>query len=828
MATALDGLRVVEVGDFISAAYCTKLLADLGADVIKIEPPGGDSSRRYGPFRGDIPDSEGSGLFVYLNTNKRDVAVDLRTPAGRAILDGLLGSADVLVENLDRETLAAFGLEHAGLQARFPSLIVTSISAFGRRGPRSHYRGHGLQASAGSTVAFRTGAPGRAPLIKPLNEPEFLGGLHGAVGTLVAHRYQAATWRGQHVDIAIQDVLAAVTSGQGLAASVAGTRPVGQGRSGHRVGAGYPWMVLPVADGYMEFICLQDRQWRAFLDALGDPEWGRDPRFAERFARGQFADELDGLILQTVGRLTRAELWQLCRERMVPFQPVHRIDELVESDHLRERNFFQTAVDGAGRPMTVPGPPYKLSGTPWVLRTPAPRFGQHTADVLMRELGLSPRELMALSRAGVISSAGSSDATRANGAWRSPRTAPRAAKEMPHPLEGIRVLDLGQVWAGPLLGCYLADFGAQVIKIGSAARDAVVTATAQSTDPADPRAYDALPRNRLSISLNLHCPAGQELFHRLVAISDVVFDNFSPRGAEKLGLRYERLREVNPRIIMASLSAAGQQGPWADVVTYGPSLTALFGIKSLLGYEGEDRIQEDVADLDPTAGTYGMLAIMAALIARERTGEGQFIDMAQGEAGVAGLAEAVLEYTLNGRVLGPTGNQHRTMAPHGIYRAAGQDSWIAIAVDSDAAWQSLCDVLQCELGDDPRFSDTFGRLQHHAELDGMMESFTVAWDAAALTSELQARGVAAYPVLDIPGVIADEQLDFRRRLTQVTAEGIDAGEMYTSSPWRMSGTPSRIYGPARPLGADDAFVYGELLGLSPTEVEHAAAAGAFS
>jgi crotonobetainyl-CoA:carnitine CoA-transferase CaiB-like acyl-CoA transferase len=209
----------------------------------------------------------------------------------------------------------------------------------------------------------------------------------------------------------------------------------------------------------------------------------------------------------------------------------------------------------------------------------------------------------------------------------------------------------------------------------------------------------------------------------LVAVSDVVLDNFSPVGRRKIGLDYSRLRQVNPRIIVAALSAAGQEGPWSDVLTYGPSLTALYGMKSLLGYAGESELQEDVADLDPIAATYATVAILASLRARERTGEGQFIDMAQGESGVATLAEPVLEYTMNGRVMGPMGNQHRMMAPHGIYPSAGDDAWVSIAVDSEAAWQSLCTVLHCtELCEDSRFVDMSVRLQHRGTRVSLLPS----------------------------------------------------------------------------------------------------------
>ena len=803
MAGALDGLRVVEVGEFISAAYCTKLLGDLGADVVKVEPPGGDRARRYGPFRDDQPDEEASGLFVYLNTNKRSVVLDLDSEAGRDDLDRLLSSADILVENVEPAALAGQRLDYASLHADHPSLLVTSVSPFGRRGPLAHYRGHSLQISAGSLFASRTGQPDRSPLLKPLNDHEFVGGVHGAAATLVALTARDRTGVAQHVDIGIQDALVTVTSGGSFGRAVTGMTTLPK-RSGHRVPVYYPWTVLPVADGYMEFITMQDRHWESFIEEIGSPEWADDPRFADLWARVEYADELDEHVLEGVRHRTKADLWRAFRERKISFQPVQPIDEVVESEHMKERGYFVEATDGNGNAMTVPGAPYQLSATPWEIRRGAPRLGEHTSKVLEElERPTAPSR--------------ERPADRGNG--HGPPPDPVA------PLAGIRVLDLGQVWAGPLLGQYLADFGAEVIKVANPEREAMQSGPNVVLDPADPIAYDGFGRNRLSVSVDLTTPDGREILDRLIAVSDVIFDNFSPRGVKRLGLDNERVRAINPRIVQASLSAAGQYGPWSDLVTYGPALTALYGIKSLLGYEGESKIQEDVADLDPTAATYACVAIMAALQARDRSGEGQFIDMSQGEAGATALAEAVLEYTMNGRVMGPNGNRNRTMAPHGFFATAGDDAWISIAVDSDEAWRQLCEVLEiADLASDARFAEAAARLEHRGELDALLTKRTEAWGASQLAERLQAVGVASYPVLDLYGALSDPQLAHRRELISVAAPGIDASRIFTATPWRMSESLATIRMPAKAVGEDSELVFREVLQMTDEEIARTTAA----
>jgi crotonobetainyl-CoA:carnitine CoA-transferase CaiB-like acyl-CoA transferase len=401
MIAALDDLNVLDLGEFISAPYCAKMLADLGAEVLKVEPPHGDRSRRYGPFRGDVPNAEASGLFLYLNANKRGVTLDLTTPTGVEILRELVAKADVVVENLDPEQVRALDLTPERLRTFNPAAVVTSISTFGRTGPRAAYRGHSLQAAAGSAVAQRTGDPARSPLSKPLNETEFIGGVHAAAATLLALLFRDRGGGGQHVDIAIQDVLASVTSGIAVAAATYGTRRL-PGRSGHRVNAFFPWTVLPVADGFMEFITMQDRQWDAFVEEIGSPEWAADPRFQNKLTMPEYAEELEAHIVEAVGQRTRADLWEACRRRGISFQPVHRIDEIVESPQLREREYFADVPDDQGRPVTVPGAPYKLSGSPWALRRPAPRLGEHNCEVYVQELGMEPAQLVDLIRAGVL------------------------------------------------------------------------------------------------------------------------------------------------------------------------------------------------------------------------------------------------------------------------------------------------------------------------------------------------------------------------------------------------------------------------------------------
>ncbi len=396
------------------------------------------------------------------------------------------------------------------------------------------------------------------------------------------------------------------------------------------------------------------------------------------------------------------------------------------------------------------------------------------------------------------------------------------------PLDGLRVIDHGHVWAGPLLGMFLADLGAEVIKVGAPHRRSGVSIGGQqapvgsiggdrgSTAPDDPRAFHGLDRGKKSIAIHLGDPRGKELYFKLVAQSDVVLENFSPRVMPSLGLSYDALAEVNPRIIMVALSASGAtEGPWRNLVTYGPSLAALYGLKSLLGYPDDPQPREDTADLDPTAAGHAFVALLAALEYRERTGRGQFIDLAQGEATLQRAAAPLMDWLLNGRDSKPRGNRGSAMAPHGVYPAAGDDAWLAVVVRSDAEWSALCG-LAGHL-DRLEWRTMRGRLADQDALDDALSRWTRQHEAMELSIDLQGRGVPAFPLMDPTALLIDDDyaslsyagLD----LSAEVAEPLRNGALYTGAPWKLSRTPASIAGPVPNRGEHDDEVYGELLGL---------------
>ncbi len=389
-----------------------------------------------------------------------------------------------------------------------------------------------------------------------------------------------------------------------------------------------------------------------------------------------------------------------------------------------------------------------------------------------------------------------------------------------YPLEGYRAVDFSWVWAGPLLGMILADMGAEVIKVETNKRlDSARLTPGRSTEgPETDFVFHSMNRNKLGVTVDMTDPRGFDMVKELLKISDVAVDNFSPKGLRRLGLQYEAVHEVNPRIVMISLPAAGQYGPLYDIVTYAPSLGALSGYSSLIGYPGERVLGEQTPYLDVNSSIHGAFAVLAALHYRDRTGEGQYIDMAQIETGACVVGEAFMEYFMNDRIMGTTGNRSPVMAPHDYYPCIGEERWVSIAVRTEEEWEAFCDAIgRPEWTGDERFSDMFSRKNHEEELDALVSAWTTGYTEYEVTDVLQKAGVAAVPCLDLMDRFSDPHYEARETHLQVEhpATGVD---IIAGIPYKLSATPLEVRRPAPMLGEHNDYVFGTLLGRSKEEI----------
>ena len=396
------------------------------------------------------------------------------------------------------------------------------------------------------------------------------------------------------------------------------------------------------------------------------------------------------------------------------------------------------------------------------------------------------------------------------------------------PLSGVRVLDFTWAWAGPFCTLQLAHLGAEVIRLETAKRPCVTRAIPPFADnvPGPNRAgyFNQYNQGKRSVLLNLAKPEAQEIARQLVRHCDVAVQNFAAGVMDKLGLGYNRLREVRPDLIMASLSGYGQYGPYREYVGYGPPAGALAGFFATSGYEGGPPCEIGVSYADPNAGIFGALAIMSALVHRARTGQGQHIDLSQWEAALVLMPEGMLEFAMNGRTPERAGNHDRVMSPHECYPAKGEDQWVSIAVGTESEWRSLCQAMgQPALADDSRFRTAELRKRNEAALDQIVSAWTSQHDKWQITEKLQSAGIAAFPPLSNKELTEDRHLLERGYL--VALEHPEVGKrIHAGIPWTMSVTPCQVRSPAPLRGADTESVLSSLLGYSKAEIERLTAA----
>ncbi len=798
--TALNDLRIIEVAEGVAGPYCGKLFADLGADVIKVEPPGGDRARRAGPFRDGEPNPEGSGLFLYLNTNKRGITADLDTDEGREAVLGLLAGADVLVTDRYEDDLLALGLDYADLRERFPALVFTSLTPFGRGGPHGSYRGNAFTVYHSSGLGWETPAqqvrePASQPPLAPGNpQADYFTGVTGAAATMGALYQRESSGRGQLVDISGQEANA--NHVRLTISSVVHTPDLVPGR----VKGNFDFLV-PASDGYVFLTPYNlDHWWERFQSIMGNPDWAASDAFLTAEDRGLNCDAIEPLVNMWSTQHTRAELYQMALDIGIPCFPVYSPAEMMESAQFQSREFLETVEDAEAGSFVRPGPAALFSATPFSQDGRAPRLGEHNDELLSQP-------------AAEAAPAPSGDRRPAHR---------RAAGDLP--LSGVRVADFGWILSVPHSTAWLGALGAEVIRIESEQRLDLLRTMGLTRGsggiPGIERSgnYNGLNYSKHGVTLNIQTDRGKELAKEIVSRSDIVTMNFAAGVAERLGLGYEDLRAVRPDVIMMSGSPLGQTGPESHSTGWGPTTLAYTTLPYVTGYEGGTPSSMGGAYPDFAIGVHMAFAMMSALRYRDRTGHGQHIDVAMGETVVAMTPEPLLEWTMLGTDPQRRGNRDPNRAPQGVYPSAGEDRWVAISVEDDAAWAAL----RSALGDpawarDPALATLDGRLARHDDVDRDLAAWTRDRTSHEAMHLLQAAGVAAVAVLDGPELVEDPQL--RRRGFLVDIDHPEVG-VTASAGIPLSFSETRLhYGSAPLLGQHNREVFTELVGIEPEEFE---------
>jgi len=807
----LGHIRVLDLSDG-GALICGQILADLGADVIQIEPPGGAAARRLGPYAGGTADPERSLYWWSYARGKRGLVLDLDAQAGRRELLELAKSADVLIESAAPGELAGRGLGHAELAALNPALVVVSITPFGQDGPRAHEAATDLTVLAAAGPLALTGDADRAPVRVAVPQAFLHAGAEAAVGALVALHERNASGLGQHVDVSAQQAATVATQAYLLATPV-GAAPATRVAGGIQVGPLRVEFTYPAKDGFVSITLLfgttigpatrRLMEWVqecGFCDeATRDKDW---IAYTELLITGKETiaefERVKRVIAACTASKTKAELLQAARDRALLMAPVRTIAEVVESEQLAARAYL-TPLDAAdGRSVGYPGPFARFPAAPIRYRRRAPRLDEHAAEIRAER-----RMARAAASNGVLDR---------------------------RPLEGVKVLDFMWALAGPLATRTLADHGATVIRIESSSRldvcRTILPFLGGRIGAETASLFHSTNVGKRMLTLDPSKPEGRQTVLDLVRWADVVCESFTPKGMKGFGLDYETLRQEKPDLIMLSTCLMGQTGPLAGFAGYGNLAAAMTGFQELAGWPDRAPAGPFGAYTDYIAPRFNAAAILAALEHRRLSGEGQHIDLAQAEASLHFLAPAILDYTVNGVVPTRAGNRDRELAPHGVYPCAGTDRWVAIAARDDRDWRALCEALGAPaLASDARYATAAARSAQRDALDALLAGLTAPLAMEEIERRLHAAGVPASGVYNSPEAASDPQLAQRGHF--VTVPHPTEGQAVVEAPrFRLSRSPAQLVGPAPTFGDSTQWVLETVLGYDDDRIAELAIAGA--
>jgi crotonobetainyl-CoA:carnitine CoA-transferase CaiB-like acyl-CoA transferase len=781
----LKDIRVLDLADE-TGSFCSRLLADLGASVIKVERPGGDGSRKIGPFLADRPENENSLSFAYHNANKSGITLNFNREDDRKKFRGLLKDADVLVETFPYGHLEAIGLGFETLRKTNPGLIHVAITGFGQKGPGAHCRTCDIVASAAGGQMFIMGDPSGRPLVPFGEQSYYTVSLFGAVRIILALRERDRTGRGMYIDLSLQEAVASTLDH--VMVSWFYEKTITR-RQGNLYGNNF-FCILPCKDGHIQLTLLQ--QWETLVELiaadgmacdLADTQW-QD----EVYRTGHISHIVD-VMGEWTKKHTTEELFSLGQAMRFPWAPLCFPADVLKSPQLKARKFFMSMENHgniAGTPF--PGLPCKFSSFSQEPIRPAPLFGEHNEAL-------------------------------SSGALWSRRTPSRKTIDAPNSsmiditgrgmLTGVRVLDFTWMLAGPYATRILADCGAEVIKVQSAK-------TAHGAELNTTGYFNTWNRNKRSITLDLSKPEARDIILDLAVMSDITVENFSPRVMSNWGLSYSTLRQIKPDLIMAGISAMGQTGPWRDYTGYGPTFHALSGLTSMTSFGQKSPVGLGHAYADTIIGLYSAMAILAALKQRDTTGEGQYIDISGYEAICTLLGPALLHAGVKKTVTssGDYQDDINPATPYGCYQCAGDDRWCVIAVFNDAEWDTFCRLLgNPDWTSEKAFSTFIQRREHRAALDRYIEAWTCLHTPETVVGLLQNQGIAAGVVENAEDLAIDPHLasrDFFIELVHpvlgktVSDRSALSFPKETTDKWKA----------APVLGEDNRYVFMGLLGFT--------------
>ena len=829
----LSGVRVLELGNELGE-YCGRLLAGLGAEVVKIEPTEGEVTRSYGPFLDDLADPDRSLHFWHFNLGKRCACADLGTEPGRQRVLELVDGADVLLTAWSLDDLSSHGLGYEELAARNPRLVYARISAFGDSGPWQTYKGSDLVHLALGGVAMNCGydpdpfGEYDTPPVAPQMWLSYqITGEMTAFAIMGALYHRLDSGRGQYVSSSVHDAVSKNTESD-LPSWIYSSVELVRQTCRHANPSLGPPTICATKDGrwqlpyrtYMTSAMKNDVPNTARLlkkygmeEDLGDPVY-EDP---EHVKSPVAAAHVNHVVADFFSRVMGdTDVWAEAQELGLTWAPIRRPEENVGEEHWKQRGTFYEVTDPrSGRTFTEVGQKW-VSTAPWRKPTEFPMLGD--SEPAWSEGG-------AAGPVGIESSDGAS--VGAPGAL--------STHGLPFALAGVTVVDFSWLLASGGAGRFLAALGAEIVKVEHHSRPDHIRnswvgripdpspdapgAAARSVNRSG--AFNEINAGKLSVGLDLKQEEGMRLVLDLIRKADAVISGFSPGTMERLGLGYDKLRSINPKIVMVEQSAVGDYGTYGTVRGYGPTAQAFAGLSEMSGLpEPYPPAGIGYSFLDWFGAYNAANGLMAGLLHARLTGEGCHIDASQVETGIYLTGSAVLDYSANSRRWQRYGNRspYKVGAPHGIYRSDGSDRWIAISCFTDEEWSALAHVLGHEEWlDDERFASLDARASSQEHLDRLIEAVTRGRDGYALMHELQAAGVAAGVCQTARDrVETDPQLKQGGWLVELPQTDIGTWPV-KEAPFTMSATPpamgGRLHRHGPNYGEDSDYVLGSILGL---------------
>jgi crotonobetainyl-CoA:carnitine CoA-transferase CaiB-like acyl-CoA transferase len=776
----LTGLRVVDASDE-KGELCGRILADLGAEVIRVEPPEGAVSRRLPPF---TDDGRTSLYFATRNAGKRGARLDLSTAAGREALDALLADADVFVESGPPGEM-----DVAALRAKHPHLVVTSITDFGQDGPYRDYVGTDMVGVAMGGMLHRAGRPEKPPVMIPGNLAYDVAGIAGAFGSLMAFWKRMSSGRGQHIDVSTMDAVAALSDWSLPNFSLNPTQ-------GKRAGAGI-YTLYRCADGYIRMIILVAKHWRTLLEWVGRPEELMDPKYDHFINRLMEMDKIVPVLERFFLDKKKIDVAVAAQSRGIPATPLLRPSEVLENEHTRGRGTFVPLEVAPGVTAQVPSGFLTVEGERAGPRSGPPALGGESASAWTNE-----------SERGPLAAA-----------------LGEASGEAPaYPLSGLRVIDCGVGAVGVEVGKFLAQYGAEVIKIESAgAPDFIRIIMSSYMNPS----FLSSNCSKRSFGVDLTRPEGRALVERLVAQADVFIENSGAGTFEKLGFGPDALQALNPRIVSFSSQSVGSYGPWRNWVGYGPNTHPVSGLQHLWNYpeDEEEPAGSTAIHPDHLVGRIGAMAVLSGLIHRSHGGRGGHFDAAQFETPIGLMGDLFAKESLSPGSVRPLGNASSRGAPWGCYPCAGEDEWCVVCVRSDEEWARLQEALgRPDWAADPRYASAADRMADREALDEHVAAWTREREPREVMEILQAAGVPAGIVAHPAHHMGDPQLAHRGYPKLVVQPDYEA-LMLEGPPFLGDDLPEVIVEPAPMLGEHTREIASRLLGLAESEIEALVEAG---